>query len=190
LDLFAPYLAITRFERFDFLICLPAFTRTLAWDGIERRYATELGARRATIGSPKCGQGRPDVITRITAGLLMYLGVASATLGDEPPQASDHATDAITGVLVPHGAKLQGTDTGPLRVLIRQIDDGALLWVGKFKLGTTAVVVPGHHKVNVMCEFRQSWGTELKPGEVTVEADPDRIYDLVGKRSQDDVSAT
>jgi len=125
------------------------------------------------------------MIARITAGLLMYFGATSVSLADEPPQPSTHAADAVRGVLVPHGAKLQGTDTESLRVLIRQIDDGALLWVGKFKLGTTAVVVPGHHKIKVMCEFRQSWGTELKHGELTLEAESDRIYDLVGRRSQD-----
>jgi hypothetical protein len=124
------------------------------------------------------------MIARITAGLVMYFGVISVTLADERPQPATQAADAVRGVRVPHGARLQGTDTESLRVLIRQIDDGALLWVGKFKLGTTAVVVPGHHKIKVMCELRQSWGTELKHGELTLEAEPDRIYDLVGRRSQ------
>src|SRR4029077_11202622 len=124
------------------------------------------------------------MIARMTAGLVMYFGATSVALADEPPHPATQAADAVKGVRVPNGSRLQGTDTESLRVLIRQIDDGALLWVGKFKLGTTAVVVPGHHKIKVMCELRHSWGTELKHGELTLEAERDRIYDLVGRRSQ------
>lgn len=78
-----------------------------------------------------------------------------------------------------------GADTSSLRVMIRTIDDGEILWVGNYTLGTRALVQPGQRKINVMCEFRHSWGAELKPGNVTIDAVAGSTYDLSGSPSSD-----
>lgn len=83
-------------------------------------------------------------------------------------------------------AKLHGEDSSSIKVMIRTIDDGEILWVGNYKLDTKAEVVPGSHKINVMCEFRFSWGTKLLPGDITLEFEAGKIYDLVGTASADE----
>ena len=75
-------------------------------------------------------------------------------------------------------ATIRGTDTKKLRVLIRMIDGGDILWVGKFKLGTTATITPGHHTVSVMCELRESYGLILKPGKIELDVAVGQTYDL------------
>lgn len=104
--------------------------------------------------------------------LVIFLSLASlgaAFAGDEPEKA-----------------KLRGADTSSLKVMIRTIDDGEILWAGNYQLGTQAEVAPGQHKINVMCEFRYSWGTKLMPGNVTLDFEPGKTYDLVGAVSSDE----
>lgn len=75
-------------------------------------------------------------------------------------------------------ATIRGSDSKKLRVLIRTIDGGDVLWVGKFKLGTTATIAPGHHTVAVMCELRESYGLILKPGKIDLDVAAGRTYNL------------
>lgn len=87
--------------------------------------------------------------------------------------------------LEPGKALLQGAETRSLRVMIRTIDDGDILWVGTYQLGTSAFALPGKRKVNVMCEFRGSFMTSLNPGDITIDVEAGRVYDLTGTQSSD-----
>ncbi len=64
----------------------------------------------------------------------------------------------------PPVARIEGEDTPAIRVMIRTIDDGEILWAGPYRLGTTAAVSPGDHTIGVMCEFRAAWGSQITPG--------------------------
>lgn len=77
-------------------------------------------------------------------------------------------------------ALVKGVDTAPLKVMIRTVDDGDILWLGNYKLGTEAWVDPGIHKVNVMCEFHHSWGNKLLPGNIEIETKEGVVYELMG----------
>lgn len=85
----------------------------------------------------------------------------------------------------PKKAKLLGEDSSSLKMMIRTVDDGEILWVGSYKLGTKTEVVPGFHKINVMCEFSFSWGTKLLPGDITHDFESGKTYDLSGTASTD-----
>ena len=108
---------------------------------------------------------------QLALGVLFLLVLVPNCYGDEPVQA-----------------QLQGTDTSRFRVLIRKIDGGEVLWVGKFKLGTTAVVAPGQHTVEVMCEVHELSREQLRPGRVTLAVEAGRTYDLVGTPSVEGMS--
>jgi hypothetical protein len=86
----------------------------------------------------------------------------------------------------PDKAKLRGEDSKSLKVMIRTVDDGEILWAGNYTLGTKAEVAPGLHKINVMCEFRFSWGTKIMPGDIALDFEAGKTYDLVGTASADD----
>jgi len=79
---------------------------------------------------------------------------------------------------------LAGANTRSLRVLIRTIDDGEILWVGQYQLATNAAIAPGQHKVNVMCEFNYSWGSSMNPGNVVIDVQSGKTYDLTGAPSE------
>lgn len=76
--------------------------------------------------------------------------------------------------------QLKGADTESHRVLIRTVDDGEILWVGTYQLGTEATVEHGTRKVNVMCEFIHSWGKEMAPGNITIDVESGKTYALEG----------
>jgi hypothetical protein len=99
--------------------------------------------------------------TALTA--IVSLACAAVSLADELPSAS---------------AQIRGADTKNLRVLIRTIDDGEILWVAKFKLGTTASVSPGHHRLALMCELHETYGLILKPAKLELDAEAGKTYAL------------
>jgi hypothetical protein len=80
---------------------------------------------------------------------------------------------------------LSGADTKDLRVLIRKIDEGEILWVKSYQLGTEAKVPSGSHNISIRCEFRHSWGNELMPGILTIEIQSGKKYSLTGSQSAD-----
>ncbi|WP_420479650.1 hypothetical protein [Brevundimonas sp. FT23028] len=84
---------------------------------------------------------------------------------------------AMSGVVDPT-ARIEGVDSPGVRVMIRTVDDGEILWVRRYQLGTTTDVPPGTRKINVICEFRATWGSRLTPGDVTVEAEAGKTYRL------------
>ncbi|MCL2310128.1 MAG: hypothetical protein FWC42_07640 [Proteobacteria bacterium] len=100
----------------------------------------------------------------------------------------------ILGIFAPassaiaEGGKIliKGTDTPSLRVLIRKVDDGPLLWVSKYQLGTETWVTPGPHKINAMCEFHRpvTGGDvgEIVPGNIEIDAKPGNTYHLTGSQ--------
>ena len=96
----------------------------------------------------------------ITFALFCVLAAAAASPAETP------------------SATIRGTDTKKLRVLIRMIDGGDILWVGKFILGTTATITPGHHTVAVTCELHESYGLILKPGKIELDVAAGQTYDL------------
>lgn len=77
-------------------------------------------------------------------------------------------------------ARIEGVDSPTVKVMIRTIDDGDILWAGGYTLGTKASVPPGPHKLSVMCQFHQSWGSRLAPGEVSLDAVAGKVYRLDG----------
>lgn len=81
--------------------------------------------------------------------------------------------------------RIEGVDSPTVKVMIRTVDDGDILWVGGYSLGTKASVSPGSHKLSVMCEFRQSWGSRLSPGQITIEAEAGKTYRLTGAEGPD-----
>ncbi len=80
----------------------------------------------------------------------------------------------------PGNVLVKGVDTAPLKVMIRTIDGGDVLWAGPYRLGTEAWVTPGAHRINVMCEFHHSWGQVLLPGNVEIHAKSGVVYELTG----------
>ncbi|WP_025565249.1 hypothetical protein [Psychromonas sp. SP041] len=48
---------------------------------------------------------------------------------------------------------LIGEDSSNVKVLIRQIDKGEILWTKNYQLGTTASIEIGTHTVSIICEF-------------------------------------
>ena len=99
----------------------------------------------------------------IAASLLAYLALFQSMPG---PSAT----------LTEPMARIQGVDSPAVKVMIRTVDDGEILWVGQYRLGTTTEVMPGTHKFNVMCEFRASWGSRLTPADVIVEVEAGETY--------------
>ncbi|MGH8273990.1 MAG: hypothetical protein ACRES9_07020 [Gammaproteobacteria bacterium] len=85
------------------------------------------------------------------------------------------------------GAKIlvKGADSSALRILIRQVDDGPLLWVGRYKMGTKVRVAPGNHEISVMCVFYGSGMKEMLPGSVKINAVRGNTYLLSGSRASD-----
>ncbi|WP_345552578.1 hypothetical protein [Microbulbifer aestuariivivens] len=88
----------------------------------------------------------------------------------------------------PGDALIIGEDSSSLKVMIRTIDGGEILWVGNYTLGTKASISPGEHNVNAMCEFKYSWGTKLLPGNITINAQPNTDYKITGRLSNDEKS--
>ena len=85
----------------------------------------------------------------------------------------------------PGDALLIGENSSSLKVMIRTIDDGEILWVGNYSLGTNAVIAPGEHEVNAMCEFKYSWGTKLVPGNININVQQNTDYELTGRLAND-----
>ncbi len=102
--------------------------------------------------------------------------------------ASLSACSMSSGPTTPPEGKalVAGEDSSSVRVMIRTIDDGDVLWVDNYQLGTSSAVSPGPHKIGVMCEFKHSWGTKINPGEIIVDAQVGRVYELRGAPSADD----
>lgn len=88
--------------------------------------------------------------------------------------------------------KLSGTDSSAMRVLIRKIDSGDILWVGRYQLGTEAEIASGAHTVSVMCEFHEPYEMELVPGTLSITVEAGKTYAVTGTRSGKscDVSAS
>ena len=94
-------------------------------------------------------------------------------------KSTHQATSPDKGLLV-------GEDSSIVKVMIRKIDEGEILWAGGYKLGTTAPIAIGNHKVSIMCEFTFSWGKKLLPGNLDIDVKPGIIYKVTGKPSSDE----
>lgn len=99
------------------------------------------------------------VLALVSAAIL---GCASQSVPARPP---------TTSLLI-------GTDSSSARVLIKSVDNGPTLWASPGALATRASITPGHHKIDVVCEFRGS--LHFAAGDVTVDVVPGHTYDLVG----------
>src|SRR5215467_10219882 len=66
-------------------------------------------------------------------------------------------------------ALLLGTDTAKVRVLFRSLDGGPVLWTTSTSLGTKLSVDPGHHALNVMCEFKSPGMTRMTQGNADID---------------------
>lgn len=86
----------------------------------------------------------------------------------------------------PGEALFVGEENPPLKIMIRTIDDGPVLWIGEYKLGTNAFVKPGQHKINVICEIKYSWGAKLIPGNITLDVQPGTDYKISGQLGNDE----
>ena len=103
---------------------------------------------------------RPLVLGAVSS--LMACAVQSAPAGQQAQTAT-----------------LDGSGTSGVRVLIESVDSGPRLYVSRGTLGTKVSIVPGHHTVNVMCEFTGSKFL-LLPGEVIIDVQAGHVYQLVG----------
>ena len=72
-------------------------------------------------------------------------------------------------------ATLIGDTAAGARVFIKQVDGGEILWADQGALGTRVTITPGQHRVAVMCE-----GDSFLPGELRIDVQPGRTYDLAG----------
>jgi hypothetical protein len=81
----------------------------------------------------------------------------------------------------PANSLLIGADTSTARVLIKSVDNGQTLWASPGALGSKVTITPGVHKVAVVCESEGS--LHFAPGEVTIDVQPGRTYDLTGSVS-------
>jgi hypothetical protein len=77
-------------------------------------------------------------------------------------------------------ALLLGTDTSKARVLFRKLDDGPLLWIAPMTLGTKLSLDPGHHTLNVMCQFNSYGMSRLVPGTIAIDVEAGHVYDVTG----------
>ncbi len=79
---------------------------------------------------------------------------------------------------------VEGPDSASLRIVIRKVDDGPLLWVAKYQMGTKAWVTPGPHKISVMCVFQGPVAgmKEMLPGTAEINAKLGNTYHLVGSK--------
>lgn len=103
------------------------------------------------------------------------------------------ASESAAAAHQPRTALLVGVSTSTARVLIKSVDDGPTLWANQGALGRKVSIIPGRHKVAVMCEIQDS-RLLFVPGDVTIDVQAGQIYDLVGSLAQGarrcDVSAS
>jgi hypothetical protein len=78
-------------------------------------------------------------------------------------------------------AQLIGASSTALRVLIRKIDQGPILWDAPLKPATKASIAAGEHTISVMCEVHKSGVQMMLPGSITIILEAGRIYDLYGQ---------
>lgn len=78
-------------------------------------------------------------------------------------------------------AQLVGASSAALRVLIRKIDQGPILWDAPLKPATKASIAAGEHTISVMCEVHKSGMQMLLPGSITITLEAGHIYDLSGR---------
>jgi hypothetical protein len=64
---------------------------------------------------------------------------------------------------------IKGQSSGTSTVLIRQVGSGELNLGPRYRLRDYAWVAPGEYDVSVMVESSHSWGTALKPAEITLK---------------------
>jgi hypothetical protein len=75
-------------------------------------------------------------------------------------------------------ATLIGGDNAGMRVFIKRVDDGPILWAHPGALATRVTITPGQHRVSVMCEDGASGGFLL--GDISLDVQSGRTYDLAG----------
>lgn len=113
---------------------------------------------------------------------MKYLGITIATclalLAGCTTMMAPKTAESGKGLLI-------GANTSSIRVLIRTIDDGEVLWVGNYQLAGHTSVKPGTHKVGVMCEVTTAFGKLIKPSDVVIDIQVGKVYDLIGKLSKD-----
>ena len=78
-------------------------------------------------------------------------------------------------------AQLIGASSPALRVLIRKIDQGPILWDAPLKPATKASISAGEHTISVMCEVHKSGMQMMIPGSITITVEAGRTYDLSGQ---------
>lgn len=76
----------------------------------------------------------------------------------------------------PGRSLVQGETTSNSRVLIRSVDDGAVLWMRGYNLGNKVWLEPGNHKVSVMCVNDTAYGSNMGGTEVKVQVQPGAEY--------------
>lgn len=144
--------------------------------------------------------GRSTLVIAGVAGALAGVAIIASFVRCASQLSSTSSEQASRVVPKDGAALLVGADTAKVRVLIRRIDEGPVLWATPSTLGTRASILPGHHHVQVMCDFKNLVATPLvpselsnnevpldviRPGDLTLEASVGHVYDLLGTLSQD-----
>jgi hypothetical protein len=107
-------------------------------------------------------------MTSFRLSIMSVVAVLICTIANRPSLADDSE------------AQLIGASSSALRVLIRKIDNGPILWDAPLKPATKASLAAGEHTISVMCEVHKSGMQMMLPGSVTLTVEAGRIYDLTG----------
>lgn len=82
-------------------------------------------------------------------------------------------------------ASLAGADTEQLKIKIRSVDQGEILWDNDYQLHTHYDLNPGRHVVSVLCEFGPAHDARRLPGQLSLDLQPNTTYRLSGRPSSD-----
>lgn len=82
-------------------------------------------------------------------------------------------------------ALLLGAETSRAHVLFRRLDDAPIIWASPTSLGSKLSVLPGHHELGVMCEFRSSGAKQSIPGNLPIDVEAGHVYEIAGSLERD-----
>ena len=82
-------------------------------------------------------------------------------------------------------ALLLGAEKSRAHVLFRRLDDAPIIWASPTSVGSKLSVLPGHHELGVMCEFKSSGGKQFIPGNLSIDVEAGHVYEIEGSLEPD-----
>ena len=88
---------------------------------------------------------------------------------------------------VPEAGKalIVGAGASRARILFRKLDDAPIIWATPGSADGELTVIPGHHELGVMCEFKSSGKTQWIPGSVPIDVEAGHVYEITGSLERD-----